>query len=186
VAHVQPFVLALVVPGFGWAAAIYGLVVAGALVVLAAPPRLRHPVAFATTTLALTTALTGITVPAALIWFAPVLLIKPLLGHLLPGEAGPCSNEPANRSSAPVRKARWETSPPGSSCRSVIGGPELPRVLAQGRDQLVLAHRRAAFDLQLPSPLAKVLDAALLVGPPIRGAVLLGLLALGRLGPGRP
>jgi hypothetical protein len=91
VAHVQPFVLALVVPGFGWAAAaaIYGLVVAAALVVLAAPPRLRQPVAFGTTTFALTTALTGVTVPAALVWFAPVMLIKLLLGHLLPGETGP-------------------------------------------------------------------------------------------------
>ena len=39
VVHVQPFVLALVVPGFGWtvAAAIHGLVVAGAVVVLAGP-----------------------------------------------------------------------------------------------------------------------------------------------------
>ncbi|HEX5881338.1 MAG TPA: hypothetical protein VF468_23940 [Actinomycetota bacterium] len=46
--------------------------VAGAVVVLAAPPELRRPVAFAATTLA---------------WFAPVLLIKLLLGHLLPGEA---------------------------------------------------------------------------------------------------
>ena len=32
-------------------------------------------------------ALTAVTVPAALAWFAPVLLIKLLLGHLLPGEA---------------------------------------------------------------------------------------------------
>ena len=45
--------------------------------------------AFGTTTLALAAALTGITVPAALVWFAPVMLIKLLLGHLLPGEAGP-------------------------------------------------------------------------------------------------
>jgi hypothetical protein len=64
-------------------------VVVGALVVPAAPPRLRQPVAFGTTTLALAAALTGITVPAALVWFAPVMLIKLLLGHLLPGEAGP-------------------------------------------------------------------------------------------------
>ena len=91
VVHVQPFALALVVPGFGWtaAAAIYGLVVAGAVVVLAAPPGLRRPVAFAATTLASAIALTAVTVPAAVAWFAPVLLIKLLLGHLLPGEAAP-------------------------------------------------------------------------------------------------
>ena len=28
-------------------------------------------------------------VPAAVAWFAPVLLIKLLLGHLLPGQAAP-------------------------------------------------------------------------------------------------
>jgi hypothetical protein len=91
VAHVQPFALALVVPGFGWtvAAAIYGLVVAGAVVVLAASPWLRRPVAFAATTLASAVALTVVTVPAALAWFAPVLLVKLLLGHLLPEQAGP-------------------------------------------------------------------------------------------------
>jgi hypothetical protein len=90
VVHVQPFLLALAVPGFGWAAAaaIYGLVVAGALAVLATPPGLRRPVAFGTTTFALTVALAGVTVPAALAWFAPVLLVKLLLGHLLPEEAG--------------------------------------------------------------------------------------------------
>jgi hypothetical protein len=88
VAHVQPFGLALVVPGFGWTAAavIYGLVVVGAVVVLAAPPGLRRPVPFAVTVLALAAALLAVTVPAALAWFAPVMFIKLLLGHLLPGE----------------------------------------------------------------------------------------------------
>jgi hypothetical protein len=37
----------------------------------------------------MTTALTAITVPATLVWFAPVMLIKLLLGHLPPGAAGP-------------------------------------------------------------------------------------------------
>lgn len=86
-AHVQPFVLALAVPGFGWvtAVAVYGLVLAAALVVLAVPHVLRRPVAFATTVLA-AAALTILTVPDPLAWFAPVTLIKLLLGHLLPGE----------------------------------------------------------------------------------------------------
>jgi hypothetical protein len=64
-------------------------VVAGAVVVLAAPPELRRPVAFAATTLASAVALSAVTVPAALAWFAPVLLSKLLLGHLLPAEAAP-------------------------------------------------------------------------------------------------
>ncbi len=87
-AHIQPFVLALVVPGFGWAAAAlsYGLVVTGAVVVLVTPAAVRRPVAFAVTVLASAVALTAVTVPGALAWFAPVMLIKLLLGHLLPEE----------------------------------------------------------------------------------------------------
>jgi hypothetical protein len=89
VAHVQPFVLALVVPGFGWTAAavVYGLVVVGAAVVLAAPEELRRPVAFAATVLAVAAVLVAVAVPTALAWVAPVLFVKLLLGHLLPGEA---------------------------------------------------------------------------------------------------
>src|SRR5215211_3147628 len=64
-------------------------------------------------------------------------------------------------------------------------GPELLRVLAQGGDQLVLAHRRAALDLQVPSALAQLLDAALLIGAPVRCALLLGRLTLGRSALGR-
>lgn len=86
VAHIQPFVLALAVPGFGWAAASvsYRLMVTGAVVVVLAPPAVRRPVAFAATVLASAVALTAVTVPPALAWFAPVLLIKLQLGHLLP------------------------------------------------------------------------------------------------------
>ncbi|MFD4441895.1 hypothetical protein ACFWPK_19180 [Nocardia sp. NPDC058519] len=84
--HAQPFLLALVVPGFGWwtAAAIYGLVLAAAVVVTAVPHDLRTPVAFAATVFgtAITTAV--LAVPTFLLWFGPVLLIKLLLAHLLP------------------------------------------------------------------------------------------------------
>jgi hypothetical protein len=61
-------------------------VVAGAVAVLAAPPAVRRPVAFAVTVLACAVALTAIPVPGAVAWFAPVMLIKLLLGHLLPEE----------------------------------------------------------------------------------------------------
>lgn len=88
-AHVQPFLLALAVPGFGWAAAGvgYGLALAGAVAVLAASPRLRRPLAFAITALGGVTALLVAPVPAFLAWVTPVLLIKLLLGHILPEEA---------------------------------------------------------------------------------------------------
>ncbi|QGV81180.1 hypothetical protein [Streptomyces ficellus] len=86
--HVQPFVLALLVPGFGWAAAgvVYGVVLGGAAVVLAAPANLRRPVAFAASAMAITVTSTGADLPRELAWFAPVLVIKLLLAHLLPEE----------------------------------------------------------------------------------------------------
>jgi hypothetical protein len=49
----------------------------------------RRPVAFAATTLASAITLTAGSGSAAVAWFAPVLLLKLLLGHLLPGEAAP-------------------------------------------------------------------------------------------------
>lgn len=84
--HVQPFVVALVVPGFGWGAAagVYALAVSGAAVVLAVPAASRRPAGFAVTALAITVAVTLLDVPRELGWFAPVLLIKLLLAHLQP------------------------------------------------------------------------------------------------------
>jgi hypothetical protein len=88
-AHVQPFLLALTVPGFGWTAAAlgYGLALAGAATVLAAGPPIRRPLAFAITAVGSVAALVAAPVPAFLAWVTPVLLVKLLLGHLLPEEA---------------------------------------------------------------------------------------------------
>ncbi|MFJ7411133.1 hypothetical protein ACIQWZ_09990 [Streptomyces sp. NPDC098077] len=85
-AHVQPFALALLVPGFGWISAglVHALTLAGAACVLVAPADLRRPVAFAVSALAITAATTSVAVPDELAWFAPVLVIKLLLAHLLP------------------------------------------------------------------------------------------------------
>ncbi|MEV0855906.1 hypothetical protein [Nocardia fluminea] len=87
--HLQPFLLALVVPGFGWwtAAAIYGFVVAAALVVTATPRHLRTPVAFAATVFGVVLTTAVLAVPVFLLWFGPVLLVKLLLAHLLPDSA---------------------------------------------------------------------------------------------------
>ncbi|MEV6769176.1 hypothetical protein AB0N05_11175 [Nocardia sp. NPDC051030] len=85
--HVQPFLLALFVPDFGWyrAAAVYGLALTGAIAILAAPAALRRPLAFAWVTLAL---LLPLGIPAVLAWVAPILLIKLLLAHLQPVDGG--------------------------------------------------------------------------------------------------
>ncbi|MCA2211119.1 hypothetical protein [Nocardia rosealba] len=87
--HGQPFLLALVVPGFGWwvAAAIYSLVLAAAVVVLSVPDQLRVPIAFAATVFGVAITTTMLTVPTFLLWFGPVLLIKLLLAHLQPDTA---------------------------------------------------------------------------------------------------
>ncbi|MFE3441412.1 hypothetical protein ACFXNW_00105 [Nocardia sp. NPDC059180] len=88
--HVQPFILAAVVPGFGWidAAAIYAVALGGAVIVTVAPEALRRPIAFAATAFGLVAVTSMVTVPHELMWFAPVLLIKLLLAHLLPEQAG--------------------------------------------------------------------------------------------------
>ncbi|GAA5049286.1 hypothetical protein HNP84_004310 [Thermocatellispora tengchongensis] len=88
--HVHPFLIALAVPGFGWgqAAAVYAMTLAAALAVLAAPAHLRRPVAFALTVLACAVCVTVLAIPAALAWFAPILLTKLLLAHLLPERTG--------------------------------------------------------------------------------------------------
>ncbi|QSB17057.1 hypothetical protein JQS43_01700 [Natronosporangium hydrolyticum] len=85
-AHGQPFLLAATVPGFGWTAAtaVYAVAVAGAVLVLVAPSELRRPVGFAATVLGVTVLTALADIPTALAWFAPVLLIKLLLAHLLP------------------------------------------------------------------------------------------------------
>jgi hypothetical protein len=51
-------------------------------------------------------------------------------------------------------------------------------VVAEGGDQLVLVHRRAALDLQLTGSLSELVSAALLVGAPVELAVLPGRLSL--------
>lgn len=85
-AHVQPFVLAWAVPGFGFAeaAVIYALALAATVAVTTAPIAVRRPIAFCATVFAITVFTSVLSVPHAVAWFAPVLLIKLLLAHLLP------------------------------------------------------------------------------------------------------
>lgn len=85
--HIHVFLVALVVPGYSWLAAglTYAMAVAGGLVVVAAPDDVRRPIAFSVTVLTIAICLTSVTMPVALLWLTPVLAIKLLLGHLLPG-----------------------------------------------------------------------------------------------------
>src|SRR5215204_6384478 len=95
---------------------------------------------------------------------------------VIPIPVAGCLHEPG-RASGPTRVRRVE---PGRLGRWF--GPALLRLPAEGGDQLILGHGGTALDLQLPGPLAQLLDAAVLVGAPVRRAVLRGRLALGRVG----
>ncbi|MEV0387603.1 hypothetical protein [Nonomuraea sp. NPDC050643] len=105
--HVQPFLLAWAVPGFSWTAAVvvYGSVLAGAVCVTLVPAPLRRPAAFAATAFALVPVTSLISVPPELAWFAPLLLIKLLLAHLVPPSA---SSPPASGEQADTGRSRPE------------------------------------------------------------------------------
>lgn len=83
-AHVHPFVLAWAVPGFSWPAAvlIYGSIVAASWVITAVPGTLRRPTGFALTALCISAVAGVTTIPRAVAWFAPILMIQLLLAHL--------------------------------------------------------------------------------------------------------
>jgi hypothetical protein len=84
-AHVHPFVVALVVPGFTWMAAtcVYAWVLVAALVITAVPASLRRPTAFLFATVSIAVLISVSTIPPALSWFPPVLIIELLLSHML-------------------------------------------------------------------------------------------------------
>lgn len=87
--HVQPFLLALVIPGFSWitAGAVYAATLTAAVLVTVTPEPIRRPVAFTLVVLGITLITSVATIPAVIAWFTPVLLVKLLLAHLLPEEA---------------------------------------------------------------------------------------------------
>lgn len=93
-AHVHPFVLTLVFPGFGWtlAAAVYGYLLVAAAAVLAVPTYLRRPVAAVLGCVAILGGSYLPAVPAGLEWFVPLYFVKLLMAHLVPERAaGPAS-----------------------------------------------------------------------------------------------
>lgn len=84
--YLSPFVVAAVIPGFGWvdAAIAYGYLLASAGIVLAAPERIRRPLAMAAYAVGLLIALYVVTPPRGLEWFVPLLYLKLVIGHLVP------------------------------------------------------------------------------------------------------
>lgn len=97
-AHVQPFVLALFVPDLGWwtAAALYLVALAGAVAIGFAPHTVREPVALGATVTGSAAALVLLPVPDGLVWLAPVMLVKLLIGHMLPGAEQRTAGEAAH------------------------------------------------------------------------------------------
>lgn len=92
--HVQPFVVAAVLPGhrWPWAATLYASALVGVLCVRAAPPHLARPVAYAAVVLGVLL-LQLVDAPQGVGWLGPVLLIKLVLAHALPEQAGPAASE---------------------------------------------------------------------------------------------
>jgi hypothetical protein len=82
---VQPLLLVtLFDPGnVAFAAGSFGLALAGAFAVLAAPPYLQRPVAGASLAAALFVGTTLLNAPAHFAWFLPVYLVKLLWSHLV-------------------------------------------------------------------------------------------------------
>jgi len=86
-AHVHLPVLALILPAYPWSTAItlYAGTLTAAVVVATAGPTSKRPLAFAAAAGLLVVAVTLLPTPPALAWLAPLLILKLLLGHLLPG-----------------------------------------------------------------------------------------------------
>lgn len=82
-AHLHPFVLALLFPAFAWgdAALLYGYAAGAALAIVLAPRPLQRPLAFVLYAVSLLFTLYFIGVPAGLEWFASFYLLKLLLAH---------------------------------------------------------------------------------------------------------
>ncbi len=86
-AHVHLPVLALILPAYPWSTAItlYIGTLAAAVLVAAAAPTAKRPLAFAAAAGLLVAAVTLLPAPPALAWLAPLLILKLVCGHLLPG-----------------------------------------------------------------------------------------------------
>lgn len=82
-AHLHPFALALLFPGFSWggAALLYGYAVGAALAIVLAPHPLQRPLAFVLYALSLLLTLYLVGTPTGLEWFAPLYFLKLLLAH---------------------------------------------------------------------------------------------------------
>lgn len=83
-AHVHPFVLAALFPGFGWttAASMYAALLLAGTLILASPVAVRRPTAYVLFTITLLMTMYAWPTVPGLEWFAPVFYLKLLLAHL--------------------------------------------------------------------------------------------------------
>jgi len=85
--HVHPFVMAWLVPSFGWtgAAVLYGGTLLATTVVATQTRRLQSPVA-AVAALVVFTAATFTIDPTRIEWFVPAYVLKLIIGHAVPAD----------------------------------------------------------------------------------------------------
>ncbi|APU12756.1 MULTISPECIES: hypothetical protein [Actinoalloteichus] len=106
-AHLHLLGVALMFPDYSWAVAVllYSVILLAAALILLVNEALRRPVAFAACSviLPLVAVATATGVPAELSWIAPLLVIKLLLGHLVPWVPSKRSETSSRRRCSPVK-----------------------------------------------------------------------------------
>lgn len=87
-AHLHPFVVAWLWPDYSWtqAAALYGSMLAFAVIVLWVPRYLMRPVAYGLTAIGLVLAATVLRAPAGLVWLPLLYYVKLIAAHAVPDE----------------------------------------------------------------------------------------------------
>lgn len=94
-AHVHPLILAVLTPTMPWSTAsvaYVGILLSGLLIILSGT--LRQPVAFAVSAVLIVTLVSIVPAGPAVVWVAPLLVLKLLLAHLLPHPVPSESPEP--------------------------------------------------------------------------------------------
>ncbi len=85
-AHVHPFVVALLWPGFAWwqAGVLYLSMLVAVAVVMACPAPLERPVAFGLGSAGVVLGVTVLLGPAGMVWLPPLYVVKLVMAHAVP------------------------------------------------------------------------------------------------------
>ena len=87
-AHIHPFIIAAMWPGFDWwqAAALYVSMLAMTSLVLGVPVYLKRPVSFGLASIGIIIGVTVLAAPAGLVWLPPMYYVKLVMAHAVPND----------------------------------------------------------------------------------------------------